>query len=228
MAITIGWEDMEGRKWTEYLDIDTDHLDPDAIEQLEETKQCWPDKGEFLCWRVECTLKERDNGDREITVKYTQSQQDDENVRMYLKNWGPESCFGENRIIVTRDPKTGQWATEGDYDWKCKDVKWSGPGRWQAHGPTEITSYPRTMEKRKSIQRESFGQGQEVCNQRREDIGSAGCSASSAVKEGGEELVRERFHFEDGYPSALRSWHVLYQPEGWDDHDQQQEFVERL
>ena len=96
MAIIIGWKVEEGRKWPERLDIDPDHLDADEIKNLKETKQWFPDVKEFMHWVVKCSLEERDNGDREIVVKY-RDQQDDENLLSYRKQHGSRYFFGKKQ-----------------------------------------------------------------------------------------------------------------------------------
>lgn len=99
MAIIIGWKVEEGRKWPERLDIDPDHLDADKIKNLKETKQWFPDVKEFMHWKVKCTLEERDNGDREIVVKYTRNQQDDGNLLSYIEQHGGRYCFGKTGLL---------------------------------------------------------------------------------------------------------------------------------
>ena len=84
MAIIIEWKDDEGRKRPERLDIDPDHLNADEIKNLKKTKQWFPDVKEFMPRKVKCSLEERDNGDREIVVKYTRKQQNDENLLRYI------------------------------------------------------------------------------------------------------------------------------------------------
>ena len=129
MAIIIGWEDTKGRKQPEHLDIDPDHLDADEIKNLKETKQWFPDEEVFIYWKVKCSLEERDNGDLEIVVKYTQNQQDDGNLLRYIERNGNQYCFGKNRIIVGRDPETGQALWTGREPDENDQARWKVIGR---------------------------------------------------------------------------------------------------
>ena len=113
MAIIIGWEDMEGRKIPERLDIDPDHLDADEIKNLKETKQWFPDEKVFFYWKVKCSLEERDNGDLEIVVKYTQNQQDDGNLLRYIERNGKQYCFGKKQDYCRARPGNRSSAPEG-------------------------------------------------------------------------------------------------------------------
>ena len=134
MAIIIGWEDTKGRKQPEHLDIDPDHLDADEIKNLKETKQWSPDEEVFVYWKVKCSLEERDNRDREIVVKYTQNQQDDGTLLGYIKRDNIRYFFGKNRIIVGRDPETGQARRKGICKWKGKYPDESEQVRWKVIG----------------------------------------------------------------------------------------------
>ena len=122
MAITIEWTDTEGRKkWPERLDIDLDHLDDASIEKLEETKQWSPYDEKFIYWKVKCSLEEREDGHREISVNYTEGQQNDENILNYISRNETQYCFGENKIIVEWNLETGQWKTDGYCTWHGED-----------------------------------------------------------------------------------------------------------
>ena len=143
MAIIIEWKDEEGRKCPEHLDIDSDHLDADEIKNLKETKQWFPDEEAFIYWKVKCSLEERDNGDLEIVVKYTQNQQDDGTLLGYIKRDKIRYFFGKNRIIVGRDPETGQAL------WTGKDPDENDQAQWKVIGR------PRLRINREQLDRES-------------------------------------------------------------------------
>ena len=148
MAIIIGWEFEEGQKAPERLDIDPDHLDADEIKNLKETKQWFPDVKEFMYWKVKCSLEDRDNGDREIVVKYTHNQQN-RNLLRYIDQYGSQYCYGKNRIVVGRDPETDQAHRKGICKWKCKDPDGSHHVRWKVIGR------PRLRITREQWERES-------------------------------------------------------------------------
>ena len=112
MAIIIGWKDEEGRKWPERLDIDPDHLDADEIKNLKKTKQWFPDVKEFMPWKVKCSLEERDNGDREIVVKYP-NQQDDGNLLRYIEQYRSQYCFGKKQDYCRARSENRSSAPEG-------------------------------------------------------------------------------------------------------------------
>ena len=113
MAIIIEWKDEEGRKCPEHLDIDPDHLGADEIKNLKETKQWFPDEEVFIYWKVKCSLEERDNGDLEIVVKYTQNQQDDGNLLGYIERNGKQYCFGKKQDYCRARPGNRSSAPEG-------------------------------------------------------------------------------------------------------------------
>ena len=193
MAIIIGWEDMEGRKWPERLDIDPDHLDADEIKNLKETKQWFPDEEVFIYLKVKCSLEERDNGDLEIVVKYTQNQQDDGNLLRYIEQYGNQYCFGKNRIIVGRDPETGQARRKGTCKWKGKDPDESAQVRWKVIGR------PRLRINREQWDRESRFRDNVLDEDGRcvisEETTRAVLDAAHLrpVKEGGEECIENGF-----------------------------------
>ena len=187
MAIIIEWEDEERRKCPERLDIDPDHLDADEIKNLKETKQWFPDKKVFIYWKVKCSLEERDNSDREIVVKYTQNQQDDGTLLGYIKRDKIRYFFGKNRIIVGRDPETGQAL------WTGKDPDESDQARWKVIGR------PRLRITREQWDRESRFRDNVLDEDGRcvisEETTRAVLDAAHLrpVKEGGEECIENGF-----------------------------------
>ena len=78
---------------------------------------------------MKCSLEERDNGDFEIVVKYTQNQQDDGNLLRYIEPYGNQYCFGKNRTIVGRDPETGQARRKGKEPDESDQPRWKVIGR---------------------------------------------------------------------------------------------------
>ena len=190
MSITIKWSYS-----TEYLDIDPDHLDANSIEKIEKTKEWWPStrkwypgEGVFVCWRVECSLEECDGGKR-ITVRYTQGQQDDENILECIEDESSvQAWVGKTRIIVTEDS-----TTDGECEWICEDPDWSGSSRWKAMGR------PRLRVTREQWQRESRFRKAVLAEDAKCVIsGEATPEVLDAahlrpVKEGGEERVENGF-----------------------------------
>ena len=191
MAIIIGWKGVEGRKWPERLDIDPDHLDADEIKNLKETKQWFPDEKVFFYWKVKCSLEERDNGDLEIVVKYTQNQQGE--LLRYIEQHGSQYCYGKNRIIVGRDPETDQARRKGNCKWKGKDPDESGQPRWKVIGR------PRLRITREQWDRESRFRDNVLDEDGRCVISGETTRAVldaahlRPVKEGGEECIENGF-----------------------------------
>ena len=193
MAIIIEWKDTEGRKCPERLDIDPDHLDADEIKNLKKTKQWFPDVKEFMPWKVKCSLEERDNGDREIVVKYTPNQQDDGNLLRYIEQYGSQYCFGKNRIIVGRDPKTGQALRKGICKWKGKDPVESDQPRWKVIGRPRLR-ITREQWDRESRFRDNVLDEDERCVISEETTRAVLDAAHlRPVKEGGEECIENGF-----------------------------------
>ena len=192
MAIIIGWKDGNGRKWPERLDIDPDHLDADEIKNLKETKQWLPDKEVFI-WKVKCSLEERDNGDLEIAVKYTQNQQDAGNLLRYTERYENQYCFGKNRIIVNRDPETGQARRKGICKWKCKDPDESAQVRWKVIGRPRLR-IDREQWDRESRFRDNVLDEDGRCVISKETTRAVLDAAHlRPVKEGGEECIENGF-----------------------------------
>ena len=193
MAITIGWKGEDGRKWPERLDIDPDHLDVASIEKLEETKQWSPYAEVFIYWKVKCSLEEREDGHREISVNYTEGQQDDENILNDISRNETKHYFGENRIIVERDLETGQWKTDGYCTWHGEDpVEIDDSIRWKAMRPRLRVT--REQWERESRFRDKVLDMDGRCVISREKTRAVLDAAHlRPVEEGGEDLVENGF-----------------------------------
>ena len=190
MAIIVGWKFTGGRKWPERLDIDPDHLDADSIKNLKETKQWFPDVKEFMYWKVKCSLEERDNGDLEIVVKYTQKNQQDRNLSRYIDQYGSRDCYGKNRIIVGRDPETDQARQKGICKWKGKDPDESGKARWKVIGRPRLRITREQWERESRFRDNVLDADEERCviggETTREVLDAAHLRP---VKKGGEECI---------------------------------------
>ena len=192
MAITIGWEDEQGRQLPERLDIDPGHLDAASIENLNETKQWSPWHGGFVYWRVECLLEEKEDGCCEISVNYAEGQQDDENILNDISRKETEYYFGENRIIVERNLETGQWKTGGYCEWHGKNPRETFRIRWKAMGSRLRVT--REQWEREGDFRKNVLAVDEMCVITGEETPEVLDAAHlRPVKEGGEECVENGF-----------------------------------
>ena len=194
MTIIIGWKDKEGPKWPECLEIDPSHLDPDEIRNLKETRQWFPDEKVFMYWKVKCSLEERDNGDREVVVKYTRNKQNDEGVLRYIERYEGEYCFGKNRIIVGQDPEADKARRKGICKWKGKNPVDSFQIPWKVIGGPRLRITREQWERESRFRDNVLDADEESCvisgETTREVLDAAHLRP---VKEGGEECIENGF-----------------------------------
>ena len=127
MQIVINWA-----SGTEYLAIDPDNLDANAIGEITETREWWPETGNVY-WTVQCRLDEIDGG-QQVVVTYEEGNQNDENILRRIENEGAKGWFGKSIIIVKRDRRTNRAGTEGPCEWKDLHPRWNGSARWRIVG----------------------------------------------------------------------------------------------